>query len=135
MRLDDRSERHLVGVHPHLVEVVRHCFTNGVTHFIVTEGVRTTVRQAELIKAGASQTMRSRHLTGHAVDLAVMIDGEVRWDWPLYYRLAAEMKVSASLVGVPIVCGVDWKTFPDGPHYQLPWDKYPTEGDSHERTA
>lgn len=134
MNLDARSERNLIGVHPDLVRVVRHCAANGSIVFVVTEGVRTVVRQAELVKAHASQTMRSRHITGHAVDCAVLINGEIRWDWPLYHRLAAEMKVSASICGVPIDCGADWKSFPDGPHIQLPWDKYP-EGETNERIA
>ncbi len=135
MKLGDRSERNLVGVHPDLVKVVRHCAEHGAMQFVVTEGVRTVVRQGELVKIGASQTMRSRHLTGHAVDCAVLVDGEIRWDWPLYHRLAAGMKVSAAIVGVPIDCGADWKGFPDGPHFQLPWGRYPTDGGENERMA
>lgn len=125
--MDERSERNLRGVHPALVGVVRHCAaTSGMT-FIVTEGVRTTMRQAELVKAGASQTMKSRHLTGHAVDLAVVLDGDVRWDWPLYTKLAGKMKASARALKVQLECGADWKIFPDGPHYQLPRSVYPDE--------
>ena len=56
---------------------------------------RTLERQRELVKVGASRTLDSRHLTGHAVDLAAMVGSEVRWDWPLYYRIADAMKLAA----------------------------------------
>jgi peptidoglycan L-alanyl-D-glutamate endopeptidase CwlK len=69
--------------------------------------------------------MKSRHLTGHAVDLAALVGGEVRWDWPLYNKLAATMKESAIQLGVPLEWGGDWKSFKDGPHFQLPWKDYP----------
>jgi peptidoglycan L-alanyl-D-glutamate endopeptidase CwlK len=93
--------------------------------FVVTEGVRTVMRQAELVKAGASQTMKSRHLSGHAVDLAALVGGEVRWDWPLYTQLAKAMKQASAEAGVPLEWGGDWKSFKDGPHFQLPWKDYP----------
>ena len=94
--------------------------------FIVTEGLRTAEKQAALFKAGASQTLRSRHLTGHAVDLAALVDGDVRWDWPLYEKLAEHVKkTAASLVPpVPVEAGTDWK-MRDGPHFQLPRTLYP----------
>lgn len=125
--LGARSYKALQGVHPDLVRVVEHCAAHGDVEFIVIEGVRTLLRQGELVKVGASQTMKSRHLTGHAVDLAVMVDGDIRWDWPMYHRLAEQMKISAGALGIPIECGADWTSFPDGPHFQLPWREYPDE--------
>jgi peptidoglycan L-alanyl-D-glutamate endopeptidase CwlK len=102
---------------------------------IVTEGVRTLERQAELYHAGASQTMNSRHLTGHAVDLAVTLNGDVRWDWPLYFRLGALMKSNALRLGVKMTWGGDWKTFKDGPHFELDLAAYPIHArNGHERT-
>lgn len=123
--LPPASERRLVGVHPDLVRVVR--FAAGITEvaFIVTEGLRTLERQKELLAAGASTTLRSRHLTGHAVDLGAMVAGKLRWDWPLYQRLGAIVKAAAEEVGVTIEWGGDWVTFKDGPHFQLPWSAYP----------
>ena len=67
----------------------------------------------------------SRHLTGHAVDLGALVAGKLRWDWPLYEQLAGAMKESAKQVGVPVEWGGDWRTFKDGPHFQLPWREYP----------
>jgi peptidoglycan L-alanyl-D-glutamate endopeptidase CwlK len=69
--------------------------------------------------------MRSRHLTGHAVDLGALIGGQVRWDWPLYYKIADAMKRAAKELGIPIEWGGDWQKFKDGPHFQLPWKEYP----------
>jgi N-acetyl-anhydromuramyl-L-alanine amidase AmpD len=65
--------------------------------------------------------MKSRHITGHAVDIAPVIDGQPSWSWPLYYKLAPQVKAAAKAVGVPIEWGGDWKSFKDGPHWQLPW--------------
>lgn len=129
MSLSARCLRRLEGVHPDLVHVVRKAADLGEMEFIVTEGLRTPDRQKKLMAAGASQTLRSRHLTGHAVDLAVLVDGEVRWDWPLYDKLGALVqKAAASLEPpVPLIWGGDWKKFRDGPHFELPRDLYPAD--------
>ena len=123
--LSDKSRSRLAGVHPKLCAVVSLAITISDIDFCVLEGIRTIERQRELVASGASQTMRSRHLTGHAVDLAAMVGGEVRWDWPLYDQIAVAMKEAARLTGTPIEWGGDWKTFKDGPHWQLPWAEYP----------
>lgn len=119
------SETKLKGVHPDLVKVVRRAEQISGLTFVVTEGLRSLERQKQLKKIGATTTLRSRHLTGHAVDLAVTVDGKVRWDWPLYDRLSKFVKKAAKDVGVPIEWGGDWQSFKDGPHYQLPWKDYP----------
>ena len=124
-RLSRRSLSRLDGVHPDLVRVVKRAIEITEVDFAVTEGLRTIERQRELYKAGASRTMNSRHLTGHAVDLVALVGGKVRWDWPLYERIAAAVKEAARLEGVPIEWGGDWRTFKDGPHFQLPRDRYP----------
>jgi peptidoglycan L-alanyl-D-glutamate endopeptidase CwlK len=123
--MDARSERNLQGVHEDLVKVVRRAAEICPVTFIVTEGLRTLARQQELLRKRATTTLRSRHLTGHAVDLAAKIGPEVRWDWPLYDQLAIAMKAAAQELGVPIEWGGDWTSFKDGPHFQLPWDDYP----------
>jgi len=124
-KLEPTSLLRLQGVHPDLVKVVERAIQLSEIDFTVLEGRRTKERQAELLKAGATTTMNSRHLTGHAVDLGAFVGGEVRWDWPLYHKIAAAVKQAAKEVGVPIEWGGDWKSFKDGPHYQLPWKDYP----------
>jgi peptidoglycan L-alanyl-D-glutamate endopeptidase CwlK len=133
MKLTSASYAKLRGVHPDLVRVVMRCaadWADPATGFIVTCGVRTLEEQKLLKAKGASKTLRSRHLKAangfaHAVDLACTIKGAVRWDWPLYNRLAVRMKAAAKAEKVPLEWGGDWKTFKDGPHYQLPWASYP----------
>ena len=117
--LSTRSLDRLNGVHPDLVSVVKLAIQLSEIDFAVLEGVRTKERQALLKTIGASQTMNSRHLTGHAVDLGALLNKEVRWDWPLYHKIAKAMKVAATDLGVPIVWGGDWRTFRDGPHFEL----------------
>jgi peptidoglycan L-alanyl-D-glutamate endopeptidase CwlK len=125
MQLSARDNQRLTGVHPDLVAVVRRAAELTTVPFVVTEGLRTKERQEQLVNAGASRTLKSRHLTGHAVDLAAMVGTEVRWDWPLYYKLADAMKKAALELNIPIEWGGDWKSFPDGPHFQLSWAIYP----------
>lgn len=134
--LGARSAQRLKGVDPGLVRVVNRALLISPLDFTVLEGVRTKARQAELLKAGATWTMNSRHLTGDAVDLGALVDGEVRWDWPLYIRLANAMAEAAQLEQVAIRWGGTWtridllgrpltaadlhRTKPDGPHFERP---------------
>lgn len=133
MKLNTSSLAKLRNVHPDLVRVVMRCasdWKDPETGFIVTCGVRTLAEQKILKAKGASKTLRSRHIPAangysHAVDLAYAINGQVRWDFPLYEKLAKAMKAAAKAEKVPLEWGGDWVSFRDGPHYQLPWDKYP----------
>jgi peptidoglycan LD-endopeptidase CwlK len=123
--LSTRSYKRLEGVHSDLVRVVERAIAITQVDFVVLEGLRTKERQAELLKAGASTTMNSRHITGHAVDLGAWVDKQVDWSWPLYSKIAAAMKQAATEQNVPIVWGGDWRTFKDGPHFELNRSKYP----------
>ena len=123
--LGPRSIARLQDVHPDLVRVVRRAAVMSSLDFTVLEGIRTLPRQKQLMAQGATRTLNSRHLTGHAVDLAPMIGGTVSWDWPLYHRLAKVVKAAADHEGVPITWGGDWESFKDGPHWELPWKQYP----------
>lgn len=123
--LGSRSIKRLANVHPDLVRVVRAAAMQSNLDFCVLEGLRTLDRQKELLAQGATTTLKSRHLTGHAVDLAAMSGGEIRWDWPLYHKLAVIIKAAAAAEKVKIEWGGDWRKFKDGPHWQLPWAKYP----------
>ena len=92
---------------------------------MITEGLRTPARQAALVRAGASRTLKSRHLTGHAVDVAALVEGQVRWDWPLYARIAEAFEAAAKELETPIVWGGDWPTLRDGPHFELDRKVFP----------
>lgn len=120
----------LAGVHPDLVRVIERAAKDG-ARFVVLEGVRSVERQRQLVARGASKTMNSRHIPApngfaHAVDIAPLEDdGDVSWAWPDYYPLAKAVKAAAAAEKVSIEWGGDWRTFRDGPHWQLPWNTYP----------
>ena len=114
--------------------------------FRVSEGLRTKARQTELLKQGKTQTMNSRHLTGHAVDLVAIVNGQVSWDFNHYYSIAQAMSKAATELGVKVRWGGAWtvitnkngtpqdwvrahkneraklgkKPFLDGVHFELP---------------
>lgn len=125
--LTERDHARLFGVRAELRDVAALAKDRielqmpGVTFFI-TEGLRSTERQAELVKAGASRTMKSQHIVGRAFDFALMVGKEVRWDTPLYKQAAEIIKGAAEDIGVRIVSGGDWKTFKDYPHIELARD-------------
>jgi len=89
--------------------------------FMVIEGVRSLERQKELLARGATRTLKSKHLIGHAVDLAPLLaDGKTpSWSWPDYLPLAAVVKKAASELMVHVTWGGDWPKFRDGPHWEL----------------
>ena len=125
IQMNARSVKNLQGLHADLVRVIYRANELAPDSFIVTEGLRSVSRQAELFAKRATRTMKSRHLTGHAVDLMALVNGEGRWDWPLYSELAKTVKEAAKIEGVPITWGGDWTSFRDGPHFELPHNKYP----------
>lgn len=122
-KFSKRSLERLKGVHPDLVAVMTRALELTSVDFVVIDGLRTREQQAKLVQRGASTTMNSRHLTGHAVDIAPFVDGKVSWHWPDYYPLAGVVKTAAEELGVSIEWGGDWR-FKDGPHWQLPWSEY-----------
>lgn len=124
-KLGKRSIERLQGVHPDLVRVVERAIDLTTVDFTVLEGLRSPERQQTLVASGASQTLNSRHITGHAVDLGAWVDNQVDWSWPLYTKIANAMKAAASELGVAIVWGGDWRTFKDGPHFELDRRYYP----------
>lgn len=120
----NRSKERLKGVHPDLVKVIEEAIKESPLDFSITEGLRTKERQQELFSSGKSQTMNSRHLTGKAVDIAVLVDGKITWDFPKYQIVADHVKKVAKELEIDIVWGGDWVSFRDGPHYELHRSKY-----------
>ena len=120
-KLGNRSMQKLSGVHPDLIAVVKLAISKSKVDFTVLEGIRSPVRQMQLYKAGKSTTLNSRHITGHAVDLAPW---PISWEWEDFYPIADAMKDAAEELEVSLEWGGDWKSFPDGPHFQLSRKKY-----------
>lgn len=142
-RLSRKSKRNLEGVHPDLVAVVKRAIELTTTDFMVLEGLRTLDKQREYVKRGVSKTLNSRHLTGHAVDLVAFKNGELSWDWGLYFLVAQAVKEAAEELNVSIIWGGNWHvpltgydgttsklyseyqgTFRDGPHFELSDEYY-----------
>ena len=121
-----RSKRNMKGLHPDLIAVLNTALQRTPLDFVVTEGLRTEARQRELVASGASKTMNSRHLTGHAFDVAMIMDqGGITWQFGAYRDAAKVFKDAAQELGVDLEWGGDWRSFKDGPHFQLSWEKYP----------
>lgn len=136
---DSITDKNLIGVHPDLVRVFRKAEKLNPFPMRVTCGLRSVTEQKRLVSIGASKTMRSRHLPNvhdglsRAIDLVALLDedkdGKIElsemYHWPLFPIMANSMKSAAESLNVPIEWGGDWKTFKDGPHFQLPWKQYP----------
>lgn len=136
---DAISIARLKGVHPDMVRGMTRALQDAPFPFRVIDGVRTLARQRELVRIGASKTMRSRHLPhgklglSHAVDIVPLVDldrdgkieSEEMFSWPLIRQLAPVVKAAFAKEGIPLEWGGDWRTFKDGPHWQLPWKAYP----------
>lgn len=121
-----RSLKSMQGIHPDLRLVLDKALQDSPLDFVVIEGLRTKERQQQLFDSGASKTLDSRHITGHAVDLLpIGPNGKPAFDWPLYDQLGPAVKKAAADLGIEIDWGGDWKKFKDGPHFELDRKAYP----------
>lgn len=106
--LGTKSEENLVGVDPRLVRCVRRAIATTSDDFSVFEGMRSLERQRALVASGASRTLDSYHLTGHAVDLVPFVGGRVQWQMPVCIQVAIAMRDAANTFDVPITWGAVW---------------------------
>ena len=107
-KLSQRSLDKLDGVKPELVEVVKRAIELTTVDFGVIEGLRTEEQQKALVEKGASQTMKSKHLTGDAVDLMAYVGGRGCWELNVYDEIADAVKTAATELGTPIRWGAAW---------------------------
>jgi peptidoglycan LD-endopeptidase CwlK len=117
--LSKKSKEKMEGIDMRLVRLVEQAIQETEIDFTVLEGLRTPERQQQLVNDGFSQTMKSKHLTGHAVDLGAIVDGKLSWDKKHYPAIAVAMKKAAADQNVKIRWGGDFKSFFDGPHFEL----------------
>ena len=108
-KLSERSLQRLEGVKPEMVDVVKEAIKLTNVDFGVICGMRTEEEQKALVDKGASQTMKSKHLTGDAVDLMAYIDGRATWELNVYDDIADAMKKASEVVRVPIRWGASWQ--------------------------
>lgn len=116
-QLSEKSINKLAGVHPDLVKVINRAIEITPVDFTVIEGLRTKEQQAYYVKKGVSKTMRSRHLTGHAVDIAPIIGGKISWNMKDYKPVVDAVKLASKELQIPMEHGYDWGW--DGPHHEL----------------
>ena len=133
-----RSIDNMKGLHPDLIRVLNRALQTSPSTFVVTEGLRTLERQKELLRIGASKTLKSRHLKqadgyGHAFDFYAMVDinndGKVSFEEMSNTRLmipiADAIKAAAKQEKVAVTYGGDWRKFKDYPHFELDRAVYP----------
>ena len=145
--LGKSSLKELQGVHSDLIAIVTRAIEISAQDFAVHDGIRTLAEQQRLVASGASQTLDSRHITGHAVDLVPFVNGKLRWEWEPIYVIADAVRIAANELGTPLRWGGAWdvaftsstespedlvsgyvtrrrnlglRAFIDGPHYELP---------------
>lgn len=124
-RFSKRSMGHLAEVHPHLAMVAVRALQLSPVDFGVTDGKRTMAEQKQEVAEGDSQTLNSRHLTGHAIDVMAYVDGQGSWEWEYYEQIGEAFKAAADELNVPIVWGGDWQSLRDGAHIELARRAYP----------
>lgn len=120
------SRGKLVTVKPPLQLLVEEALSYGIIDITVAEGIRTEARQEQLVKEGLSKTMKSKHLTGDAVDIYPYVSGhgminkaDTAFERECWAKLSTCMKIASKLHEIPIEWGGDWKSFKDYPHFQL----------------
>lgn len=106
-QLGKRSKDRLLGVDPRMVAVVEKAITISEQDFSVICGLRTVKEQEALVAKGASQTMKSKHLEGLAVDLMAWVDGG-RWELNLYDEIADAIRKAAIELEVNVRWGAAW---------------------------
>jgi peptidoglycan L-alanyl-D-glutamate endopeptidase CwlK len=130
-RFSKRSYRNLQNVRPELVAVATlaldYLGRTGGPDFVVTDGARNLDEQRRLVEEGKSQTMNSRHLTGHAIDVAAFDENyNVTWDAEPYKVIAAAFQRAGEQLGIDIEWGGNWTSFVDMPHFALTREQFPT---------
>ena len=121
-----RSLNEMDGINKDLRKVTDLALKYSPYDFIITDGKRTLAEQRKHVANGASKTMKSRHLTGHAVDFVAIVNNKVTWNYTYMKAISDAFKRAAKELGIPIVWGGDWKSFQDTPHIELSKSKYPS---------
>jgi len=106
--LSQRSLSKMTGINNELHTVVCSAIKLSKIDFGVICGMRTETEQRALLEKGATTTMKSKHLTGDAVDLMAYIGSRGSWELNLYDDIADAMKEAAIQERVGIRWGAAW---------------------------
>lgn len=118
-KFSKRSLEKLKGVDERLVEIMTIALSRSENDFGITEGLRDIETQKRYVAEGKSQTMKSYHLKGKAVDVVIYVNGKVTWDLKHYKELNELVQEIAKKKGCRITWGGNWKSLVDGPHFQI----------------
>lgn len=128
-KFSSRSESKLIHVNDKLVRVALRALEISEADFAVTEGLRTEERQKQLVKDGFSKTMKSKHLTGQAIDiLPSSIKPGMKWELHHFKPVLHAFHLASIELGIPLRFGINWKNDPslpietkfiDAPHIEL----------------
>ena len=106
--LSSRSLKKLEGVDDTLVEVVKEAIKLTKVDFGVTYGLRTLEEQQKLYDSGRSQTMKSKHLDGRAVDLVAYFGSDISWELNVYDDICDAMAEAARRHTLAVKWGAAW---------------------------
>ncbi len=101
------------------IKVNEYLNSNTVYKIKITEGMRTKEQQEYLVKTGKSKTLNSKHLVGKAFDICILKNNQITWNFDDYKAVSIHFKRIAKELNISIFWGGDWKSFMDGPHYQI----------------
>ena len=119
-KFSKRSLQNIEGIDYRLIILLGLMLDYSPYDFVVIEGVRTEERQKQLVADGKSKTMKSKHLTGSAFDIAMLDEnGEVTWDKKYYGAFAEQFIRLANRLGFNVECGCYWQNFVDACHFQI----------------
>jgi len=107
-KLSSRSKSRMEGLDPKLIEVVKKAIELTRVDFGVIEGMRTLETQKKYVEAGKSQTLKSKHLEGRAVDLVAYVGSSISWELNLYDDVADSIKKAALEYDVAVKWGAAW---------------------------
>ena len=124
-KFSERSEMNLKGVNLDLIALARHALMLSAVDFAVIDGLRTLEEEKKMVANGKSQTLNSRHLTGHAIDVLAYLGAQSSWDPPLYAEINKGFRQASIALNIPYAWGGDWKTLKDYGHFELARSKYP----------
>ena len=123
------SEEKLSTVKNDLANVARKALELSSIDFGITEGKRSEQKQKQLVAEGASKTMKSKHLTGYAIDIVCYAEGKITWELKYYEIVADAFALACKELDVNLRWGGSWEVnnfkldpnnkFIDAVHFEL----------------
>jgi len=112
---------------PNLVRIINRAAADNPGLFalnpLTPATLRTQQQQQEMVSKGWSKTMRSKHLTGQAIDVVPINPKTGQPDADYlggYPAIKAAIYKAATAEGLPFpTWGGDWKSFKDRPHWEV----------------